>query len=133
MIYFIKAKEYVKIGYSVDPNARLLELQTGNPHKLKLLATMPGETQTEASLHKLFEKCRVNGEWFKYDRFLKACIMAINDPHNNFDVTDVRSLQKAGLHLHLRQKANRSKNVKFRSRIKKHKIGPSQIAVVIQR
>ena len=107
MIYFIQAKQFVKIGYSVDPKSRLEDLQTANPVKLKLLATMPGGFQTEAELHKIFGKRRANREWFRYDGILKECIIAINDPHNEHKVTDVRSLQKAGLHLHLRRKSNR--------------------------
>lgn len=107
MIYFIQSKQYVKIGFSDNPESRLRDLQTGSPHKLKLLATMPGCYQTETELHKVFADRRINGEWFRYDGMLKECIIAISDPQNSHTVTDVRSLQKAGLHLHLRRKSNR--------------------------
>lgn len=125
MIYFIQAKQFVKIGYSNDPENCLKDLQTANPVRLKLLATMPGSYQTEAELHKIFEKHRANLEWFRYDGHLKNCIRAINDTHNIHPVIDVRSLQKAGLHLHLRIKASRLKcdnrNNKLFLKIEKNK------------
>lgn len=124
MIYFIQAKKHIKIGYSDDPCTRLRELQTGNPHKLKLMATMPGDSQTEIGLHEVFKKYRVEGEWFKYTGHLQCCIMAFNDPKRLFEITDVKSLQQAGLQLQLRQKVNRSnknkKCVVFRNKMKKY-------------
>jgi hypothetical protein len=123
MIYFIQSKQYVKIGFSDNPESRLKELQTGSPVKLKLLGTMPGCFQTESELHKIFSHKRTNGEWFRYDGFLKSCIIALNDPHNLYEVTDVRSLQKAGTHLQLMQKSNRlDKDHKFNKRINSIKI-----------
>lgn len=54
----------VKIGYSVDPEARLGEMQTGNPRPLKLLATLPGDLERERSLHARYIKHNLLGEWF---------------------------------------------------------------------
>lgn len=56
----------VKIGYSVDPRARVAELQTGNPRKLRLLGFIKGTIEDEARLHQRFIKDNVNvGEWFR--------------------------------------------------------------------
>lgn len=55
---------YVKIGHSVDPEARVGELQTGNPRKLKLLAKVPGDRGLERQLHNKYIANNVIGEWF---------------------------------------------------------------------
>jgi hypothetical protein len=65
MIYFIKAKNTVKIGYSANPEKRIKELQTGNPEKLELLLTIPGNRETEAAFHTYFDRARLEGEWFR--------------------------------------------------------------------
>ena len=67
MIYFIAAGKHIKIGYSVDPVSRLKELQTGNPLKLSIRATIQnGCFKTETGLHEMFEHLRKKGEWFRY-------------------------------------------------------------------
>jgi hypothetical protein len=109
MIYFIVAKNYVKIGCSEDPEIRLKELQTSNPNKLKLIATMPGSFQTESELHCVFARFRARGEWFRYDGHLKASILAINDNGTETSFLTVKAFQRAGLHLQIRQKANKLK------------------------
>ncbi|MFF9982865.1 GIY-YIG nuclease family protein [Streptomyces erythrochromogenes] len=55
----------VKIGFTGgDPQARVAALQTGNPHKLRVLDAYCGEAWLERALHKYFEHRRMNGEWF---------------------------------------------------------------------
>lgn len=55
----------VKIGYSVNPEARVGELQTGNPRELYLLAKMPGTLADEKAIHARFKHLNLIGEWFK--------------------------------------------------------------------
>lgn len=111
MIYFIKAKKFVKIGVAADPIVRLKELQTGNPFPLKIAATIPGCFSTEKELHRVFERFRLEGEWFRYDGHLRACIESCNDSgRKHKEVTTVRQLLENGYHLQLRQKANRNSN-----------------------
>lgn len=121
MIYFIRSGKYVKIGYSKNPKKRLDELQTGNPEKLKLIAVMQGNLQTEKSLHDLYSNKRIRGEWFRYIGDLKASIMSINNQESP-EVTDIRSFQRAGEHLRIRQARN-----------KKLKRGDSNLAERIER
>lgn len=52
-----------KIGISIKPEARLIDLQVGNPEKLLLYGTMPGDHEYE--LHHRFAHNRLQGEWFK--------------------------------------------------------------------
>lgn len=66
-LYFIQRGETgpIKIGVAVDPMKRLLELQTGNAEKLRLLGAVPGSRKLEAKLHRHFRLLRLEGEWFQ--------------------------------------------------------------------
>lgn len=70
MIYFIRADSAIKIGYSVNPEMRLGELQVGAQHDLELLGVMHGEREDEGKLHKQFANLRIRGEWFRAERVL---------------------------------------------------------------
>lgn len=110
MIYFIQANEYIKIGYSKDPQTRLKELQTGNPIKLKLLFTIPGSFEHEKSFHEIFHAQRAKGEWFRFVDKLKWCILAFSDETNPYKVAnDIKTFQKAGMYLQILQKCKRHK------------------------
>jgi hypothetical protein len=54
----------VKIGYSVDPQNRMKEFQTGNSNVLILVGLVEGGQPTEAKLHKKFRRYHHRGEWF---------------------------------------------------------------------
>lgn len=56
---------YVKIGYSTNPQARVAELQTGNPRQLWLMGVKPGTAEDEAALHQKYIKQNVLQEWFR--------------------------------------------------------------------
>jgi len=64
-IYLISDGDYVKIGFSKDPDKRLNQLQIGSPRKLKLLAAFPGGREVELKLHEIMERKRIRGEWFE--------------------------------------------------------------------
>lgn len=72
-VYFIQGQcgGAIKIGYSVNPEKRLKELQTGYPDTLVMLLMIPGSEATERALHRQFEASRLKGEWFRPD----ACII----------------------------------------------------------
>lgn len=67
-IYFIQGADTgrIKIGYTegVVPQ-RLLQLQTGSPEKLTILAAFDGTRKDERNLQKLFISDALDGEWFK--------------------------------------------------------------------
>lgn len=65
-VYFIQAGDNgaIKIGYTDNVNKRLKQIQTGNPYKLNLLKVINGNYETERTIHKLFSKDRLEGEWF---------------------------------------------------------------------
>lgn len=65
-VYFIQdtVGGQIKIGWTAHVRRRLSELQPGNPHPLKIIATMPGGQKDERKLHLRFAWLRVYGEWF---------------------------------------------------------------------
>lgn len=66
LCYFIAAGEGpIKIGHSVDVEARLRGFQAGCPVKLRILATAPGGEAREAAYHWQFAEHRAHGEWFE--------------------------------------------------------------------
>ena len=70
MIYIIQEKNTnkFKIGFTkAGPRKRLKALQTGNSSELILVATMDGDKDKEAEIHKEYAKYRArdSGEWFE--------------------------------------------------------------------
>lgn len=56
----------VKIGFADDVAARLVQLQTGNPYGLHLLAVLTGvDAKLERTYHRALAEHRVRGEWFR--------------------------------------------------------------------
>lgn len=55
----------VKIGYSADPQSRLVRLQAGNPLRVEIIGKIPGDYKTERSLHEQFAHLKMAGEWFR--------------------------------------------------------------------
>ena len=74
VVYFIQAGEFVKIGFSVNPESRIDELKTGCPFELKLLTTVPGGKKMEKELHQIFAAHRQHGEWFTFHQDIKDYI-----------------------------------------------------------
>jgi hypothetical protein len=66
-VYFLKSSEFIKIGYAADFEARLRELQTGNPVELELLGLLPGPRSLEYTIHAAFRDERERGEWFRLE------------------------------------------------------------------
>jgi hypothetical protein len=64
-VYFAGFAEYVKIGWSTNVNARLRELQTGAPERLRLYTVLPGIRDKEKDTHRRFAHLRLQGEWFR--------------------------------------------------------------------
>lgn len=59
------AMQYVKVGFSTNPAARVAELQTGNPRPLKLHAMKEGTLEDERALQQKYIKENVLQEWFR--------------------------------------------------------------------
>ena len=67
MLYLIGADEDgpLKLGWAVDPRFRRVQLQTGNPQTLRLLAVAGvGDRKYETRLHQRYADRWIRGEWF---------------------------------------------------------------------
>ena len=75
-LYFIQSDVtgMIKIGRSKNPEKRLKQLQTGNPNKLKLIASFENSGWKEKIIHERLERWSEHGEWFNYD-----CVGSIPD------------------------------------------------------
>jgi hypothetical protein len=75
--YLMKSKGLFKIGQSQDPKLRLSQLKTGNPD---ITLITYGKGATESMMHKLYDKKRIIGEWFKLtDKEVVDCVNLIKD------------------------------------------------------
>lgn len=64
-IYFIEAGGFIKIGWSLrKPTGRLHILQTGCPHKMRLIGYRVGSQYAEYRIHRRFSAWRYRGEWY---------------------------------------------------------------------
>lgn len=68
MLYFATTGNYVKIGQSDNPTARVRQIQIHCPEPVKLAGTMPGTQEDERAVHRLFHEHRVRGEWFRLEQ-----------------------------------------------------------------
>lgn len=72
-VYFITDNaNAMKIGKSRNPWRRLSQLQANNSNNLEILTVFALDSKKEMDhlekqFHKYFDKCKLHGEWFKYD------------------------------------------------------------------
>lgn len=76
-LYVIGCNGRVKIGKSVDPEARLCSLQTSTADPLELLVVVPEYVVSETDAHQRWKSLRVAGEWFTRSPELDAWIAAL--------------------------------------------------------
>lgn len=91
-VYFARVGQYVKVGYSENPERRVRRLfasetrygaptdcPTGLAHR-ELLATLPGDTGPESVAHAALDDFRVVGEFFvdepQVRDYLARCVRA---------------------------------------------------------
>lgn len=96
-VYFVKAGDAVKIGYSNNIKRRMMKFQTGNHFSLQLLLEIPVPNFKEAhllerNLHKWFRAYRIRNEWFKYSSLMESVIEEIKS--GNF-LTTITALEIA--------------------------------------
>jgi hypothetical protein len=73
-VYFIDDGFFIKIGFSKNPQDRIIKLQTASPFKLTLMRTVPGNKKLETELHARFRHLKSHGEWFRGERELRQHI-----------------------------------------------------------
>ena len=76
-IYLIRCGRYVKIGVSDDPAKRVMEMQVGSPHKLRLVVSWPSLAphKEEKRIHRLLDQYHHRGEWFRLPDLLLAKLL----------------------------------------------------------
>ena len=82
----------IKVGRSKHVHQRIKELQTGCPHRLRLILHAPDEGHRERDIHRMMggRHLRRNGEWFDVERH-QAPPRQDTEPHW-FDVLTERGL-----------------------------------------
>ncbi len=73
-VYFARAGDRVKIGFTANVGRRLSQLQTFFPEDLELLLVMPGSILMEKELHRRFEAFLIQREWFLYAEPIEAFV-----------------------------------------------------------
>jgi len=74
MVYFVKAGDYIKIGYSKNEKAfktRLSSYKTSCPFEVEVLGTLDGGVEEERNIMNYFIKFHTRGEWFNYDESIE--------------------------------------------------------------
>jgi len=80
MIYFVKANEAVKIGFTKNkPKIRISDLQVGNPVKLEMVFLTKGDIYAEREFHKAFDAYRIRGEWFEFSDVIQSFVEEYKD------------------------------------------------------
>jgi hypothetical protein len=88
--YVMRCGDYVKIGYSTDPERRCRRIfMPGNPLEITILATFPLGELYERFLHDKFKAYLHRDEWFRIEGSVAAWI-ARGFPHKK----EIRSLLK---------------------------------------
>ncbi len=63
-VYFFRAGNVVKIGFSNNPRERSRSLQTACSEKAFMVKFIRGTVRKEREFHKRYAEYRLNGEWF---------------------------------------------------------------------
>ncbi len=68
-VYFVRCKEFVKIGHTTNVRQRVMEMQTASPYDLELILLIHYDSRIKAvkderRLHTTYKDYRVRGEWF---------------------------------------------------------------------
>lgn len=75
LVYVIAIPGFIKIGFtSREVSKRMANIQTSSPHRIELLATMPGTRALETALHLQFADLSAHGEWFRREGEIEAWI-----------------------------------------------------------
>lgn len=67
MIYFAQIGEGgpIKIGYSADPQRRMVQLRRHYGQPMIILSVIDGDMRAESEIHRRFRDCRIGGEQFR--------------------------------------------------------------------
>ena len=95
-VYLIAMSEsrHVKIGFAKSVAHRLREVQSGNPEKLIIRASVRALPRLERDLHEHYAEHRKHGEWFRYGPWVEHLIGAMaagaDDEYHFRDVLGIK-------------------------------------------
>lgn len=70
-VYFIEAGGHIKIGFTINVQSRVAQIETSTPFTVTVLRQEPGTMATEAAYHIRFAAQHIKGEWFRFEGGLK--------------------------------------------------------------
>ena len=87
----------VKIGFSKNPWARAVDIQTANHEKLSVLAAMRCRSHSEVEMHTILKAYRKAGEWFVIPERIEAAIRNAADRKTDYEdfVVELRKLLRS--------------------------------------
>lgn len=74
MVYFIKAGDYIKVGYSRDEKSflsRVSSYKTSCPFDIEIISKIEGGVELEKDILNYFIDFHVKGEWFKHNKIIE--------------------------------------------------------------
>lgn len=82
MIYFIRKGKRgpVKIGYSKDVAARLVNLKISHGKSLRVVRVVAGGYPEEREMHTRYAHLRIRGEWFSFCQSMVTIGIAVEPP-----------------------------------------------------
>ncbi len=78
-VYYVRARDLIKIGFSKNPWARLSDLRVAVPDA-ELLAVEAGSLAVGRQRHDTFRAHHQKGEWFRNCPALQAHVVALGEP-----------------------------------------------------
>ncbi len=83
-VYFLRADNTVKIGFSTNVKDRLRTIKTGCPENIRIVKVVAGTMRTERMYHERYAEYRLTGEWFdlrgRLAKYLEMCVKPIDLP-----------------------------------------------------
>lgn len=83
-VYFLRAGNVVKIGFTTNLRQRWAALRIANPETTFICHFVKGTQRTEREFHKRFSEYRVRGEWFdirgRLAKYLERYIYPVDLP-----------------------------------------------------
>lgn len=73
-IYFVSAPGRIKVGYTRNPERRLMQLRSSDMEPLESIGVIAGSRAIERKLHELLNEFRLRGEWFVDCQQVRAVI-----------------------------------------------------------
>lgn len=78
-IYAMRAGEFIKFGWAKDVEARRLQLQTGCPQKIEVIAAAQWPRELESAIHRKLQDSSSCGEWFQFGPDADAVVAMMQD------------------------------------------------------